>query len=158
MKNFLAISLLCIVLSACSKSEDNAFETLNEIGNTLNGDYSGILILDRQNAINGNGFGWKDTFELQFSIKQSAFNEGECIGQVVTKSDTISFQSNECSCYCDCAPWVDCGGNLLLGTRFFSFDGDSLLMWSEASSTDTTSLPGFHLDYEQKASFFLKKQ
>ena len=123
----------------------------------LEGNFRGILVWERQNSINGFSWGSTDTIPLDFSIDCTAFTHGTCTGQVSISSDTITFESGGCECWCDCSPFVDCGGDLLLGTRPFSFNGDSLLMWAEGGGVDSLSLPGQVPGHYQKVFYRLEK-
>lgn len=160
MKSEIILFSCLVCLVACAKNEPAFDEPLpgGQKAFTLNGDYVGQAIFHRQNSINGASAAWSDTFQLQFSIDLPHFKWSTCKGEVAIQTDTISFESGTCACWCDCNPYVDCGGNILLGSRFFSFDGDSLIMWSESGSVDTLSVPGWVLGYSGNYVYRCKKQ
>ncbi len=157
---FIFLAIIFLHLAACTDNESFPIPETPPLhsGNCLlDGDYQGILVRERQNSINGIPWGWTDTSEIDFSIACTVFMHGTCTGQISTSSDTITFESGGCECWCDCSPFIDCGGDLLLGTRPFSFDGDSLLMWSEGGGVDSLSILGHVLGYYQKVFYRLEK-
>lgn len=148
----------------CQKEDDieqNDFipnEQTTFISNPLDGTYQGNLVIDYNNSFLGVPYGWSDTFDILFSLNLPTFQHGACDGNVAVQSDTISFDATECDCMCGCNPLVDCGGDLLIGTRLFQFDGDSLIMQAEGGSVDSISIPGITMTWYQKVVYRLKKQ
>ncbi len=162
MKIRYTISFLFILnLIACTKEvtlpEDEPIPKFVE-SCQRDGNYLGIMVSERKNSINGIEYGSKDTFQLEFSIACQVFTHGNCEGTVAIVSDTISFESGSCNCWCDCSPYTDCGGDPLLGSRLFSFDGDSLMMWAEGGGIDSLSIPGQYFGHWFKVEYLLKKQ
>ena len=157
MRNLCFLLLTAFLsLTACTKV-GNFAEPVFQRNNPLNGEYKGTLTIDRKNTINNMSIGWTDTVELQFLIEFPAFKHGSCIGNVTVQSDNISFDGNDCGCWCGCDPLVDCMGDRLLGTKQFSFDGDSLLMWETIGGIDSLRIPKCHSGYYYSIFYRLKK-
>ncbi|RMH16093.1 MAG: hypothetical protein D6698_10190 [Gammaproteobacteria bacterium] len=129
MKTRIAISLLLLVhLAACR--QDVLFPETKEVSSPLaepnpsffgacllDGRYVGIKIATWRQSINGLPFGRRDTVQLDFTIACPNFRHGKCEGRVFAVSDTLSFIGDNCGCWCDCLPYVDCGGDHLLGEK-----------------------------------------
>ncbi len=151
-KSCIFLSIFLSILS-CTNDTNNI-----EKNDPLNGTYIGTVITYRQNSINNYGFDWRDTVEISFSINVPAFDHQDCTGQVaLLENNNISFESDDCSCMCDCLPNVDCEGDILLGTRSYTFDGDSLFMLVEHGNIDSLSISGFQLGYHIKRQYSFKK-
>lgn len=155
MKTVYVISgLLLLTLFLSCKKQD-----FPEQNNTLNGSYVGAVIMNRAEGINGSFNVFSDTTELHFEIDGAKFKNGNCIGDLtLIGTDSLRFMSNDCGCWCDCSPFVDCGGNILLGQRSYSFDGVNLKMNYMGAAIDSTSFPGFVNEYIYDFRYHFKKQ
>lgn len=87
-------------------------------------------------------------FELDNGIlsqKSIANDSTTCFGEFTLTGSSFSFSSDECSCWCDCSPLVDCVGNILLGEYDAQTEGNELRIYSsnEYESTNNEILNEF---------------
>lgn len=65
----------------------------------------------------------KDSFCLLRSDGTKA-----CAGKLSTRDTYITFESQACDCWCDCAPNIDCGGDPILGKHeLINFNNQELV-------------------------------
>jgi len=99
---------IVIVFSSCDLVEwKNATE------------YKGVITMTYTNDVNNNTS--THDYDIHIKLTDGKFKkinaEGKsgCSGTFSENSSTFNFNSSECSCWCDCAPNIDCGGDLILG-------------------------------------------
>lgn len=115
-KNIFLAALLCIFYS-CGKKE--IIDVKVDI-------YAGKII-QKSVSYYVHVTGERDTFtrvdslDVRVMMMQDSFcilginDQKGCKGAIKKTTPSITFSSEDCSCWCDCNPLIDCGGNLLLG-------------------------------------------
>jgi hypothetical protein len=108
-----------LFFSACKKANLSPIE----------GTYSGKMTKNK--------FRGMDTVEvkIQFVNKQFSYLPNGCKGSFETKNDKIIFSSQDCSCWCDCRPNVDCGGDIIISEYDFTIENEHLIFTRNYSNT-----------------------
>lgn len=149
MKSLILTSIALLLLISCNSSNDFSMEDI----------YTGTLTIYDYNSYNG----LTDTTVLSMQLKLDNKNfvelnksgEEGCKGDVKTrKQNLIIFESSECSCWCDCANNVDCGGSPILGEHTITSDGTDVLRFDRNWTYLTGSGALKSIDY----IYDLKKQ
>lgn len=79
---------------------------------------------------------WYDTIQFEVVITEDEFTRFHCFGEIEREEDKIRFLSDDCSCYCDCDPRIDCVGDLILGTYNLQEVNDTLKLQKEINLLD----------------------
>lgn len=87
----------------------------------------------------------QDTHFVDFTIHAYElirhYTDTFCLGQIQLDTDSISFISDDCACFCYCRPDIDCQGEILLGGYEYELTNDSLFLFHEYERPD--SLEGY---------------
>ena len=131
--------LMAMLLTLISCKDRN---TLNK----LSGNYSGTLIQLRQNLLNGNLSNTSiDSFSISLSITDEVFERtnqlGSCPGEIIVDGELLTFDSDHCDCHCQCSPFIDCAGDIILGEYSHQWTGDLLTLNFE-KQIDTVQMIG----------------
>ena len=136
-----AFSILCLFLSSCSKEE------------TVTTGYTGIITEIRE-TVNSNMPEQDPTIqefsaEVFFILEENKLKrqnlEGEvfCEGDYTLTDNKFEFSTDDCGCWCECSPVVDCAGDILIGEYEAEMvDGNIVLFfentWDFGGSNFTT--------------------
>jgi hypothetical protein len=109
------------------------------IPHPLNGVYEGTSRV-QTSWISSNKFfpdrSYSEQIRLEITypgFKKTRLNESDgCNGTVTILANELKFDGGDCGCWCDCSLFVDCGGDIILGTVQYEWKGDSLIMFQES--------------------------
>lgn len=126
MKNYYFFVFLILFVGSCTliQTNDDAI---------YSGDIKVILMEDDDTAaisshylrikIDGNDF-----------IRLDADGNEGCFGKVKWRNNSIEFKSEDCSCFCDCAENIDCGGDPILGKFDLTLEEEDKLEFNYKNS------------------------
>lgn len=126
---FILLSVCLLGLYSCNKTE-------NAPPHFTDGNYNGTMIID--NSVNNTFSSQIDTAQFSINLKNLTFSKStdnwiseNCEGMIEIDASTIRFVGDNCGCWCDCLPHVDCGGDIILGTYLYEMGENQLNMWTE---------------------------
>ena len=85
--------------------------------------------------------------KFDFSKGQFSYLPNGCNGRFDINNNKITFTSQGCSCWCNCNPYVDCGGDFILDTFDFPLDRQHLILTRD-----------YFIGSGNKVTFDLKKE
>lgn len=104
-----------------------------------------------------------DTFAILLEIESNEFkrffnnNNGNCKGLLNVAQSTLKFSSDECSCFCNCDPNVDCAGDFIIGEFENEFDGETLSL-KQSIEQETDLGTSFYFKWIFEKEFILQRQ
>ena len=110
MNKLLLLSAILAILSSCDGID---FE--NE--QTFSGTLQYVFHAPDTTAYNNT-----ETYDICFKMDANYFarilDNGRkgCFGNVAKSNNSITFTGDDCACWCDCSPLVDCMGEMMFGT------------------------------------------
>ena len=113
---FWALFIMC--LTSCNSKSDGDHD----------GTYEGQIISKTVQNRNDNVQTFIDTIEVTVTFRSDSFEVGDCSGSVSTGANSMLLASEDCDCWCDCDPSVDCGGHPILGDYTILNDQDTLVL------------------------------
>lgn len=125
LKNYsVTLSLRFIVISmfffiSCSEQSESA----------LSGSYEGEVTYHNTYTIDGDLIRDSEyTLEFEIELRDESFVSGDCKGDLRFNKLSLTASSDDCGCWCDCDPEVDCQGHPILGSYEVSTQGDMLML------------------------------
>jgi len=126
--SLLAFSLLCLLFNSCSKKQEltTYTGTITEIRETTNSDTP-------EQEPNIQEFSTEVSFKLENGKLKRQNLEGTvfCEGDYVLTNNKFEFSTDDCGCWCDCNPNIDCGGDILIGEYELEMLEGNLVLFSE---------------------------
>jgi len=110
-----------LLFMACSNSDD------------IEKTYTGMIISTRTSIFDDITNVRTDTLPITVVLDNSSFEVGSCDGALDRSLLTMDFTSDDCDCWCDCSPNVDCEGHPLLGTYAVQSDDASISLFSTSN-------------------------
>jgi len=114
---FFSFPIIILTLTSCDAD-----------GTLATGTYEGQIISktvqDRNNDIQIH----IDTFEIRVFFTSDSFEVGDCSGSLTRLRSRMVLASEDCDCWCDCDPSVDCSGHPILGDFDILSDDDTLVL------------------------------
>jgi hypothetical protein len=124
----------------------------------LDGSFSGIFIWKQTSEFEGESATSSDTFNLEFTVQGDEFSDSGCFGSFEELGGgSLKFMSDECGCWCNCNPAIDCAGHWLLGSHSFTLDGDSLKMIDQPFNNTITYSTGQTSYHKVEKMYLLKR-
>ena len=149
---FLKLSVLALLLSGCSK---------DELKPVITDTYEATIYIFTSNTISGIGpVEYFDTirFDIKIDTSLQIFQDGPCTGEAKFDSEKVSFYSEECACWCNCDPRIDCSGHPILGAYDLVASGDTLFLNYEYELIDSVSFENYVFNYSSTRNISLIKK
>jgi len=121
----LFLLLTLSLFMSCSQGDD--------IG--LSGSYEGLVINQTVQIRDQSVTSFLDTLPITVTINKSQFIAGLCEGSLQKPNSELRISSDDCDCWCQCDPTVDCSGYPLLGEYAVTNYPDSIVMTGEYNQT-----------------------
>lgn len=129
---FSILLLATLIISSCTRKEEliDYTGTITEIRETTN-----------QNNPEFEPVIHEFSIEVAFSLENGKLKRKNAEGTVVCEGDykltnnKFEFSTDDCGCWCDCNPNIDCGGDILIGEYEVEMVEGNLVLFSETEST-----------------------
>jgi len=128
--------LATLIISSCSRKETitNYIGTISIIRETTN-----------QNSPEQEPVIFEFSTEVAFTLQNGKLKrknaEGNifCDGDYTLTNNKFEFSTDDCGCWCECNPNVDCAGDILIGEYQAEIEEGNLLIFLESTSGSETS-------------------
>ncbi len=137
MKHLTILILFILITSSCSKEETvvSYAGSITELRKTIN-----------QNTPEQEPTIQEYTIEVAFILEDNKLKrqtiEGNiyCEGDYTLTNSKFEFSTDDCGCWCDCLPNIDCGGDILMGEYEAEMVDGNLVLFSEGSFDSNSSI------------------
>jgi len=111
-------ALIIMLIAGCNSNSEK----------DLDDTYDGYIISKTVQDRNDNVQTFIDTLELRVTFTSNSFEVGDCSGSISMGTNSMLLASEDCDCWCDCDPAVDCSGHPILGNFDILSDQDTLII------------------------------
>lgn len=125
---FSTLLLATLIISSCSRKKEltSYTGTITETRETTNSNTP-----EQEPVIQE--FSTEVAFDLENGKLKRKNAEGTviCEGDYKLTNNKFEFSTDDCGCWCDCNPNIDCGGDILIGEYEVEIDEGNLVLFSE---------------------------